>query len=193
MLKMFLSAAVVSSVAHAVVSVVARDRFVRARNDNAGDPKPLLQVATGTGLLGVGMAVCGNCPGTVLGSIGSGIAPAFVTFGGGLVGVLVHAALDGAGVIGKVFGAGPEKNVYLDEVAQRRFGSGVQYWHLALGTAAMLVGVISLVEVLSPYVPIGRQTGNVFGYQSWSPIVSGACSARAVLPPRCSPRLAFQA
>ena len=112
MLKMFLSASVTSSLVFSVGYLLVPDHFKAMRSSCSGERKTLKETATGTvfsvlenvfffsvfsifqlsqgaGLLGVGMAVAGSCPGNVLVQIGSGLVPAFLIFACGLFGAFL--------------------------------------------------------------------------------------------------------
>lgn len=63
---------------------------VMRRNLNRG----ILATTVGAGMVGVGMALTGSCPGTVFGQLGAGSIVARYTFVGGLLGAFIYAYVD---------------------------------------------------------------------------------------------------
>ena len=93
MLKMFLAASATSSLA-----IWANERLLGVpstrRNFHALVPRGLPVVATGAGLLGVGMALTGSCPGTVWAQLGAGSAGAWTILAGGLTGAALYGTVE---------------------------------------------------------------------------------------------------
>lgn len=96
-------------------------------------PKATLPVADLAGglLLGVGIALAGACPGTVLAQIGAGYRDAWVTLAGGLSGALAFTYAE------------PTLRPFLDMAGQGKLTldqvTGLPFVPLALGFAAVLV------------------------------------------------------
>lgn len=124
MLRVFLAAVAAGLV---VLAVLHGGGFVRLA------PKATLPVADLVGglILGVGIALAGACPGTVLAQIGAGYRDAWVTLAGGLSGALVFTYLE------------PSLAPWLNVAGRGRLMLhqvwGVPFWPLALAFAAVLV------------------------------------------------------
>ena len=96
-------------------------------------PKALLPMADIVGglFLGAGIALAGACPGTVLAQIGAGYRDAWATLAGGLLGALAFTYLEpGLAPWLRIAGQG---RLTLDVV------TGLPFWALALGFAALLI------------------------------------------------------
>ncbi len=97
------------------------------------------QIAGG-GLIGVGMVVAGACPGTVFAQIGAGYKDAWVILVGGLFGAFSYGyALPAFQPL--ITGGG--KDTYAEV-------TGIPYWLLAFGLAAMIATLLVLLEKLRP-------------------------------------------
>jgi len=166
MLKMFLSASVTSSLVFSVGYLLVPDHFKAMRSSCSGERKTLKETATGAGLLGVGMAVAGSCPGNVLVQIGSGLVPAFLIFACGLFGAFLYGILEGHGIPKKIFGRLPDKTCFVDQHTKQN------YLKLIIPLSILLIVVIALVEYFFPYY-VPPRSGTVFEYTSWSPILAG--------------------
>ncbi|CAF1472021.1 unnamed protein product [Adineta ricciae] len=97
MLKMFLAAAGVSmlSVALLVLCCGALYAKILASYIEHNSRRDILHYMLGGTLIGIGMVICGSCPGTVFVQIGSGIINSLFTALGGLLGtyfyyILIH-------------------------------------------------------------------------------------------------------
>lgn len=101
-------------------------------------PKALSVAAqiVGGGLIGVGMVVAGACPGTVFAQIGAGYKDAWVILAGGLLGALVYGY---ALPLFAPYIRSAEKITYADI-------TGLPFWLLALGLAALLFIGLTLLE-----------------------------------------------
>lgn len=136
MLKIFLTAVAVGAVVLAALTTFAGVKLV---------PKATLYAADvlGGGLLGIGIAMAGACPGTVFAQLGAGYRDAWFTLGGGLGGALAFSYLE------------PSLKPYLlvDGPGKLTFDRllGVGYAPLALGFAAILVIALVGLEAWRPW------------------------------------------
>ena len=131
MLKIFLSAVVTGLV---ILAVLYGFGFVKLH------PKGTLFIADIAGglLLGAGITLAGACPGTVAAQIGAGYKDSWFTLAGGILGALVFAYLEPAlAPLLKLADAG---KLTLDIV------TGLPFWLLALGFAALLAGFLVWLE-----------------------------------------------
>ncbi len=136
MLKVFLTAVATGAV---VLAVLHGSGLVQIY------PKPTLYGADIIGglILGAGIALAGACPGTVLAQVGVGYRDAIFTLVGGIAGAisfgyaepLLHPIL---------LSGGPGKITFADV-------TGIPYWILALGFAAVLVAVLVGLEKWRPW------------------------------------------
>ena len=97
----------------------------------------------GGALLGVGIAVAGACPGTVLAQIGAGYRDAWAVLAGALAGTLAYGYAQPA-LAPVFFGDGLGK-VVLSEAL------GVPFWAMALGLALLLVAGMVVLERWRPW------------------------------------------
>lgn len=131
MLKIFLSAVVTGLV---ILAVLYGFGIVKLH------PKGTLFVADIAGglLLGAGITLAGACPGTVAAQIGAGYKDSWFTLAGGILGALVFAYLEPAlAPLLKLADAG---KLTLDVV------TGLPFWLLALGFAALLAAFLVWLE-----------------------------------------------
>ncbi|WP_430437147.1 YeeE/YedE thiosulfate transporter family protein [Oceanibaculum nanhaiense] len=131
MLKIFLSAVVTGLV---ILAVLYGFGIVKLH------PKGTLFIADIAGglLLGAGITLAGACPGTVAAQIGAGYKDSWFTLAGGVLGALVFAYLEPTlAPLLKLADAG---KLTLDVV------TGLPFWLLALGFAALLVGFLVWLE-----------------------------------------------
>lgn len=108
-------------------------------------PKAALYAADVIGglLLGTGIALAGACPGTVLAQVGAGYRDALFTLAGGLCGAIAFSYAEPT-LRGWLLGGGGGKITFADL-------SGIPYWILALGLAAVLGGVLVALERWRPW------------------------------------------
>ncbi|MBI1238684.1 MAG: YeeE/YedE family protein [Alphaproteobacteria bacterium] len=92
----------------------------------------------GGGLLGVGIALAGACPGTVLAQAGAGYRDALFTLAGGLAGAFVYSIARPA-IEPVLLAEGPGKITFADV-------SGVAFPVLAVGLAAVVAVVLFALE-----------------------------------------------
>ena len=136
MLKVFLAAT-----ATGLVVLAALNGFGLA----ALHPKALVVGNTLIGglILGAGITLAGACPGTVLAQIGAGYRDAWATLIGGILGAMAYgyfrAPIDSALAIGD-YG-----KLTLADV------TGLPFWLLALGGAALLIAAMAALERWRPW------------------------------------------
>lgn len=108
-------------------------------------PKALLPMADIAGglLLGVGIALAGACPGTVLAQIGAGYKDAWFTLLGGILGATAFTYAEPT--LRPVLQVAGQGRLTLDTV------TGVPFWMLALGFAAVLVLALVGLERWRPW------------------------------------------
>lgn len=136
MLKIFLTAVTTGLV---VLAVLHGFGFVKL------SPKAMLVGADliGGGLLGVGIALAGACPGTVAAQVGAGYADARLTLAGGLLGAVAFTYLEPA--LNPILLSGGPGKLTLASV------TGVPFWIMALGVAVVLVVVLVALERWRPW------------------------------------------
>lgn len=136
MLKVFLTAVATGAVVLAVMHGFGLVKLA---------PKPTLYGADIVGglALGAGIALAGACPGTVMAQIGVGYRDALVTLLGGLAGAIAYGYAEPT-LKPMLLTGGPGKITFADL-------SGVPYWILALGLAAVLVVVLVALERWRPW------------------------------------------
>ncbi|HWT10245.1 MAG TPA: YeeE/YedE thiosulfate transporter family protein [Roseomonas sp.] len=136
MLRVFLAGVAAGLV---VLAVMTAFGWVRL------SPKALLPMADIAGglLLGVGIALAGACPGTVLAQIGAGYKDAWFTLLGGILGALAFTYAEPA--LRPVLDMAGQGKLTLDMV------TGVPFWMLALGFAAILVLALVGLERWRPW------------------------------------------
>ena len=136
MLKVFLTAVATGAVVLAVMHGFGLVKLA---------PKPTLYGADIVGglVLGAGIALAGACPGTVMAQIGVGYRDALVTLLGGLAGAIAYGYAEPT-LKPMLLTGGPGKITFADL-------TGVPYWILALGLAAVLVVVLVALERWRPW------------------------------------------
>ena len=108
-------------------------------------PKAALYGAdlVGGALLGVGISLAGACPGTVAAQIGAGYRDAWFTLAGGILGAVVFSYLEP--VLNPLLLQGGPGKITLANV------TGLPFWALALGFAALLVLALVALEKWRPW------------------------------------------
>ncbi len=136
MLKIFLTAVATGLVVLAVMNGFGFTKLF---------PKPVLFGADVIGglLLGAGIALAGACPGTVAAQIGVGYRDAWFTLIGGLGGAVAFTYLEP--VLNPVLLSGGPGRLTLANV------TGVPFWLLALGGAALVVALLIVLERRRPW------------------------------------------
>ena len=141
MLKVFLTA-----VATGAVVLAALNGFGLVKLS----PKATLYGADIVGglVLGMGIALAGACPGTVMAQIGAGYRDAIVTLIGGIAGAVAYSYAQPA-LSDTMLGASSGKLV-LNSLL------GIPYWAGALGLAVLCVAILVVLERV---FPSGRELG----------------------------------
>ena len=136
MLKVFLTAVATGAVALAVMHGVGLVTLA---------PKPTLYGADIIGglVLGAGIALAGACPGTVMAQVGVGYRDALVTLIGGIGGAIAYWYAKPT-LKPMLLSGGPGRITFADL-------TGVPYWMLALGLAAILVAILYGLETRRPW------------------------------------------
>ena len=136
MLKVFLTAVATGAVALAVMHGVGLVTLA---------PKPTLYGADIIGglVLGAGIALAGACPGTVMAQVGVGYRDALVTLIGGIGGAIAYVYAEPT-LKPMLLSGGPGRITFADL-------TGVPYWMLALGLAAILVAILYGLETRRPW------------------------------------------
>jgi len=148
MLKVFLSAAATGLVVLALFNGLGMVSL---------HPKAAVlgSVLIGGLILGAGIAIAGACPGTVLAQIGAGYKDAWATLFGGIAGAMTYGYFTGP--IDQILGFGDYGKITLAEV------TGIPFWALALGFAAVLIGIMVFLERWRPWrAELGENYDGVF-------------------------------
>jgi uncharacterized membrane protein YedE/YeeE len=135
MLKVFLTAVATGAVVLAVLNGYGIVKLA---------PKATLYSADIVGglILGMGIALAGACPGTVMAQIGAGYRDAIVTLIGGLAGAIAYSYAEPT--LSKTMLGVSSGKLVLDVML------GIPYWAGALGLAAMCVVILVVLERLFP-------------------------------------------
>ncbi len=162
MLKVFLTAVATGAVALAALHGFG---FIKLA------PKATLYGADIVGglILGMGIALAGACPGTVMAQIGAGYRDAIVTLIGGIAGAVAYSYAEPA--LSKTMLGVSSGKLVLNSML------GIPYWAGALGLAAICVVILAVLERVFP-------SGGELG-----PDVDGnlAPQNRREVPPRALP------
>ncbi|MCB4823359.1 YeeE/YedE thiosulfate transporter family protein [Roseicella aerolata] len=136
MLKIFLTAVTTGLLVLAVLNGLGLAKL---------HPKATLYGADLLGglLLGIGIALAGACPGTVAAQIGAGYRDAWFTLAGGLLGATAFAYAEP--VLKPLLLTGGPGRITLAHV------TGLPFWPLALGFAALLVAGLVALERWRPW------------------------------------------
>lgn len=149
MLKVFLTAVATGAVVLAVLNGFGVVKL---------QPKAALYAADIVGglILGVGIALAGACPGTILAQIGAGYRDAWFTLAGGLAGAVAYSYVEPS-FKGTLLAAGSGKLIFSDLIA-------IPYWQGALALAAVLVVTLVALEKWRPWrAEIGRDVDGDLG------------------------------
>lgn len=134
MLKMFMSA-----VATTLVVVSALTSLGLAELSPKADLYPA--VIAGGLIFGMGMALTGACPGTVLAQIGAGYKDAWMTVAGGILGAMAYGYME---PYLSQMNNGPGK-ITLADVFE------VPYWMLSLPLAGIIAIILFILEKWRPW------------------------------------------
>jgi hypothetical protein len=138
------------------------------------DPKAVLYGAQLLGgfVTGVGIALAGACPGTVLAQVGVGYRDARLTLLGGLAGALTFADLEPA--IRPVLLTGSPGKLTLHGLLD------LPFWPLALAFAALLIGVLFALERWRPWrAELGENADGVLPPAAPAKALSGEAEVAA--------------
>lgn len=132
MLKVFLTAIITGLIVFTVLFTLGFERL---------NWKVTIYLADiiGGALLGIGIALAGACPGTVLAQIGAGYKDAIATLLGGLCGSLVYLQIK-PWLITWLLNGAPQQKLTLDGLM------GTSFWLAALSLAVILMGILYLLE-----------------------------------------------
>ena len=135
MLKVFLAAVATGAVVFAGLNGFGLVKLV---------PKAAIYGADVVGglLLGIGIALAGACPGTVMAQIGAGYRDALFVLAGGIAGAIAYSYAEPS--LTPLFAGGHGKITFADL-------AGMPYWPLALVFAALLVVALILLERWRPW------------------------------------------
>jgi len=160
--------------------------FDEVRKNKVSGSRGIPATIVGGILLGIGMALCCACPGTVWVQLGSGVIPSSILI---LVGALV-------GAIVWTFVKKPIESTWFftcgrlsDEKLNLDIWLGWPYWILALVFAVMLAVGVFLLEYFMPYTQelnflfdVFPRNGNFFADVAWPPYVTGILVGILQLP-----------
>jgi hypothetical protein len=135
MLKVFLTAVATGAVVLAIMHGFGLIKLA---------PKATLYGADIVGglILGMGIALAGACPGTVMAQIGAGYRDAIVTLIGGLAGAVAYSYAEPA--LSKTFLGVSSGKLVLNDLF------GIPYWAGALALAALCIVVLVALERMFP-------------------------------------------
>jgi uncharacterized membrane protein YedE/YeeE len=156
MLKMFLSAAATSMLVFALLPLVSRtaaDRIVQRRDSSmtikVAELRGVPALLLGGGLLGVGMAVSGSCPGTVFAQIGAGSHAARFVLAGGLLAGFIYPLLELSPSFSSILKQGRAN--FQSQTLTDLLGVGKkESWRVSL---AAVVGIACIVGALEYFFP----------------------------------------
>lgn len=133
MMKVFFTAIATSMVSVAILKFAVSDFAFQLK------PLNLLANASGGAVLGIGVALTGACPGTVLAQMGAGYRDAIFTFVGGLVGATVFTLIKGP-LLDPIFFKGEATSLTFPELL------GIPFEWMALATVLLISTALILLE-----------------------------------------------
>lgn len=174
MMKMFFTAMTTSLLCFTLLSILpaTRDLFDAARRNywSRFHTKGMMSSTVGGWMLGMGMAISGSCPGSVLTQIGAGVPHCEYMLLGCLAGALVYGLLEKK--IIEWMKPAPGEKKYMIDVFRN-----VPYYQLAIPLACIIGLYVSLVEYFVPWRTDlshpNLETSSVFSLYGWPPIVAG--------------------
>lgn len=188
MLKMFLSAVCSGLVVLAVLSKLQGKKLAEARKKKVSGSRGIPATILGGSLLGIGMALCGACPGTVWVQLGSGVIPSSaIALGGAMVASFVWTFTKKWIESTRFYkwGRPADNHLNLD------IWLGAPYWLVCLVFAAVLFAGIFVLEYFMPYTKEleslfkefpSTSSGTFFSDIAWPPYVSGIIVGLLQLP-----------
>lgn len=147
MMKMFLSALLVSCIITSILYESTRDFSKKIRSTIKCRPIGYPATILGGTMVGIGMVLSGSCPGSVFPQIGGGITLSYFTIAGGLTGALCYGLVDDHIKQFKLAGSSVITSTTLDELLNLRFSL------VAGGMAACLFVILLLLEVYTTPMP----------------------------------------
>lgn len=173
MIKMFFSALAASTLVILVYRSRSRQAYEKLLESTRDQlkKKSFLSLILGGVILGLGMTLCGSCPGMIFVQLGAGVSNAYVTLLGGLLGAIAHGCVSES--IGKLLGKPSTKaSQTLDELT----GKTPSVVHLTLG--GCLLGGAALFELLFPWradfnLSLSARTSYGLDAPIWPPIFAG--------------------
>jgi hypothetical protein len=176
MMIMFLAAVASSAVWLVITSFVfPKDFKVAQKAYVACCGKGIIPVAVGALILGVGFALAGACPGTVLAQLGAGVPTAPVVMLGGLTAVLAYAHLERNRSFKSWLFSGAPSHPTLDGQLK------MDYATLALGLAmAMIFMVLFFSALFPPSVSFFAHVS--LSSVAWHPAVAGLLIGTLQIP-----------
>jgi len=173
MIKMFLSAAITSLLVNTIFSLFDNSsKYIQiARNTSFISQIGSIAVICGSFILGVGMTICGACPGTVAIQLGAGTPYSELILFGSLIGAIAFAFLTPFTLFQKLISAKPfPEDRTIDTFFQ------VPFWIVSV---SLFIPLIIFVLILEYYFPWRSEinhfdnSDNIFIMYAWAPEISG--------------------
>lgn len=168
MMKMFLSAMGTSMLSFSFVGAIHPEKMEKIRGRS--NPNSVGKLVLGGGLLGMGMAIGGSCPGTQYVQLGAGMGSAVFALVGSELGVFAFAKVQHYLTflpLSKVM-----VKSKLDGILK------VRSWKLQFVLGAMFISLASFLDRVVPWQSESAFQGNGF----WNPIVAGICVGLLQIP-----------
>jgi uncharacterized membrane protein YedE/YeeE len=153
MLKMFLSASATSMLLLTflpLVSNTAREVILSRSTivtSGIASARGVAAMLMGASFIGIGMAVCGSCPGTVFAQLGAGSVQARWILFGAVLGALVYPYVELLPAWGRVLNAGRWKGQ--TGTVARLFA--VDHTRMAVAVVLMFISIVCAVEFFVPW------------------------------------------
>lgn len=138
MMKVFFTAMATSMVSIAFLQWIVPDFAFQLK------PVTWLANASGGAILGMGVALTGACPGTVLAQMGAGYRDAIFTFVGGLLGAAFFMLIKGP-ILDPIFFSGEAQAMTFPTLL------GIPFGWLALGMVSAIAGMLFFLEKRSSW------------------------------------------
>ena len=174
---MFLSAVSTSLIIHAFLGLHATSWDVLEKLRNRKNEKGLFTTLCGGILMGIGMAMTGACPGTVIIQMGTGVLSGFVVFTCGIIGGFLYTVVDEYHCLHSLYPVARLRRDHIDRYARCPYSS------IALVFASLCIAIVALLllEVVTPPTDQKPWPGSITA-KSWSPIASGCIVGLLQLP-----------
>ena len=169
---MFLSAVAMSGIFFAMLHIVFPNQFrpVREKFMTSRAAKGLVPMAVGAFILGIGMAICGSCPGMVYIQLGAGVNNAYLTLIGGFLGGLAFGLIHPMSWMQSFLKVGCSSKHKLDDFPPFQ---SIQYPFLSIGLTAILLIPILLFEHFFPWDSTSELSTYTPWNHAWLPEVAG--------------------